>query len=174
MMMIDGGCDAASPVAGRKTVRHRTSAVVAVINIRRFDTSAFPLNPLSGAHCTSYAGGHRIVQFRDGDPAWHRSVQRITINTSFKAGICLAEDRSRREMRDLRFPPPRSKTLTRIRVGSLANLSFMSLGKAIVALYVITFLAAVISARTLADKNLGQPEISGVDSQASRPPSFLE
>jgi hypothetical protein len=96
------------------------------------------------------------------------------MNTSFKAGICLAEDRLRREMRDLRFPPPRSKTLTRIRIGSLANLSFMSLGKAIVVLYVITFLAAVISARTLTDKNLGQPDIPGVDSHAPGPSSFLE
>lgn len=77
-------------------------------------------------------------------------------------------------MRDLRFPPPRSKTLTRIRLGSLVNLSFMSLGKAIVALYVITFLAAVMSARTLADKDFGQTEISGADSHTTRPSSTID
>lgn len=77
-------------------------------------------------------------------------------------------------MRDLRFPPPRSKILSRIRVGTVANLSFVSLGKAIVALYVITFLAAIISARTLADSQLGQAEIPGVDSQPPRPTSCID
>jgi hypothetical protein len=50
----------------------------------------------------------------------------------------------------------------------------MSLGKAIVALYVITFLAAVISARTLADKGLGQTEITGVDSYSTRPSGSID
>ena len=77
-------------------------------------------------------------------------------------------------MRNLRFPPPRSKTLTRVRFGSLTDLSFMSLGKAIVALYVITFLAAVISARTLSDKQLGQTEISRTDPHATRPSSSID
>ena len=77
-------------------------------------------------------------------------------------------------MRNLRFPPPRSKTLTRIRVGSLANLSFISLGKAIVILYVITFLAAVISARTLVDRELGQPDVSEVNPHSTGPSRIID
>jgi hypothetical protein len=77
-------------------------------------------------------------------------------------------------MRNLRFPSPRSKTLTRMRIGSLTDLWFMSLGRAIVALYVITFLAAVILARTLSDKQLGQTEISGADPHATMPSSSID
>lgn len=61
-----------------------------------------------------------------------------------------------------------------MRVGSLTNLSFMSLGKAIVVLYVITFLAAVISARTLADRELGPPEVSGVDPHTTGPSRIID
>lgn len=77
-------------------------------------------------------------------------------------------------MRNLRFPPPRSKTLTRIRVGSLTNLSFISLGKAIVILYVITFLAAVISARALVDRELGQPDVSEVNPRSTGPSRIID
>jgi hypothetical protein len=67
----------------------------------------------------------------------------------------------------LRFPssPPKAPSWGRSRV--LIQPLTISLGKAIVVLYIITFLAAVISARTLADKKLHQIEIPGVDPDAT-------
>jgi hypothetical protein len=61
-----------------------------------------------------------------------------------------------------------------VRPGALVQPSTISLGKAIVVLYIITFLAAVISARTLADKKLRQIEIPGVDPHATAPSSVID
>jgi len=46
----------------------------------------------------------------------------------------------------------------------------ISLGRAIVALYLLTLLTAVISARTLAENELGEPGPPGIAPHATAPP----
>ena len=72
-------------------------------------------------------------------------------------------------LRNLRFPPRHSMSPTRAQVGTLSKWSFISLGRAIIAFYIITLLTAFISARTLAENELGQPLIPGVEPHATAP-----
>jgi hypothetical protein len=69
----------------------------------------------------------------------------------------------------LRLSPPRPTTPSSSRLKPHRRSSIISLGKAIVALYLITLLAAVISARTLAENGLDQPVQREIDSQKTAP-----
>jgi hypothetical protein len=72
----------------------------------------------------------------------------------------------------LRFPPSPSPNPNRVWTTTLIRPSAISLGRAIVAFYIIVLLTAVIWARSPVEKEPVQPEVRAVDSHQTAPSSF--
>jgi hypothetical protein len=70
----------------------------------------------------------------------------------------------------LRLTPPPHEAHPSVRMKLHRQSSILSLGRAIVALYIATLLTAVISARTLAENDPSQPGVREIDLQETTYP----
>jgi hypothetical protein len=170
MITTDGREAAETEATGESRTKIATEKVAVAISNERLDMPGnLPSKTYSTAYCTARGSRPEMLGFETTvRPGTETVLRGLTFQWSMLASV-LREISPGEFLKYLRHFSRSLTDAPTARPKPERASSFISLGRAIVVLYLITLLTAVISARTRADAEIGAPGMRNAEPQETAP-----